>query len=993
MSLLPSTVASGGQIPSDLYFALKGDIPSAQVLSQNGNNVSLSGGGGSVNIAATTSVASSAQKTTAISYDTGFLATTINGELLIHGRTEVGEPLNPANLSVTGTFEVGGAISDNSTATGSAGQFLSAGAGGEVIWSTIPGGSGIAAVNAGTNISIPDPGIPVVSVAISSDLDMNGYNITTTENLTVSATGSLSLECEGVATLKSTSGIGGVAIQSTSAPITLSAQSSDINISADGNMVLESSAIVSVSNPSVGNGGAQLNVNGSASIRGDTAQLQILDNAGSQKGVLSYNVADGQTHLDATNLAISSGSAINVTSQDDLTLYAETGNVSITAHEANIALDSHTNIGISCNNGGVIAIGGVDTSQVNISTADVGSIVGINGETVNITGGILNANMGGAINLSTSGTLIVTTDDPITISTTGPTDTISITSASELTLSGTVGVTIDSHQDIGISCNNGGAINVGGVDTTTVSISSTTGGMFLTSDTVSVSADATAMITSTAITLTSDGGSGVLSMTDNVSLSGSGTSISAVDGPLDLNSGNGAMNLTSAGIMTLDSGSESAINMSGRGITLASTADGISMTSGANMYFSAPDGIEMVGNTASITTTGGGIELHSNGANLVLASAGDAVVISSGGGDEVRITGGAGGINCSTTNDIGLTSDSNIELRTTALGNNITLSAENAVLIQASSTDVTVSATGGNILLGSANLNMDSTTLSIPNSSAATNATLTATTLTMSDSTRITQVQANALNMIANNFLKININGDNGTIATTRTNNGDNLLLYNNFAGGDTTDGVPTISHYKDGRNANAGDIIGQNLYYAKDYTGDNIQFARIQASVRNNAVGNVDGSVSLSGLINGVMTEFFRVNGADSENNCFLPLDMNSNNITNVNNIQYVAAFSSANVTLNGNSSAIQTFNSGSATVLTATLPVVSATNVGRQFIITNTNIAFPNTLTVVSSGSQLIYSASGASNTTSRTLNSGHSRIFNAIFTGAGTYGWTMI
>jgi hypothetical protein len=80
MSLCPSTVASSGQ-PLDLYFPLVENLPSAQVLSQAGNTVSLSGGGGSVNVASTTSVASSAQKTTAITYNTGLLETNVAGVL------------------------------------------------------------------------------------------------------------------------------------------------------------------------------------------------------------------------------------------------------------------------------------------------------------------------------------------------------------------------------------------------------------------------------------------------------------------------------------------------------------------------------------------------------------------------------------------------------------------------------------------------------------------------------------------------------------------------------------------------------------------------------------------------------------------------------------------------------------------------------------------------------------------------------------------------
>ena len=902
MSLLASnTYASPGQ---PLYGGVNAGL---QTLSQTGNTVSLSPSGGSVDIAATTLVADTAQKTTAITYDTGFLATTVNGELLIHGRTEVGEPLNPANLSVTGTLELGGAISDNSTATGSAGQFLSAGAGGEVIWATIPGGSGIAAVNAGTNISIPDPGIPVVSIAITTDLDManhsitslnsinayafsqlginapgsvsiqtpqliipslatydanfltadpfgiittapvpastwvgtatsdlnmNGYNITTPSNLTIGTPSNLTIATDATVTITAegnsgfilirSEGVGGgngVAIQTVSAPITLSSNN-EINVSADGNVAIESSAIVSVSNPTVGNGGAQLNINGSASIRSDTAQLQILDNAGVQKGVLSYNVIDGQTHLDGTDLAISSSSDIDVTANDgaidirtsgsgsigltayesvnitaqntdvgitganavsitatngDLSLTATAGNVTITAQESNINLDSHTDIGISSNNNGTINIGGATTSTVNIqvvdnvgmsssgggtltanfevvsidavgstlnlhsyqdmtissSTANVGitafGSLGLNGDTVNIGGGYLNANMGGGINLTSSGALNVTMDDPITISTTGNTDPISITSAAELTLS---------------------------------------------------------------------------------------------------------------------------------------AAYDLTMTSGTS---------------ASLTTTGGGIELHSNGGNLVLASAGDGVSISSGGGDNVTITGGGGGLNCSTTSGgaIGLTSDGNMGLTSV---DNMTVTG------------------GGDLTISTTNVG--------------------------------------AIAQFSTNNISITLDEASQSIVMTA---GSGISLT---AGGSLNIGTTTDASFDVG-----GDFIVEN---------GGVEHLRVSSS-------------------NVTITD--------------APLAFNGQNITGVNNVLYQHSYSTTGVTLNSNSPAIQTFN---GTGLTATLPLVSVTNVGRQFIITNVAVVG---LTVASSGSQLIYYNVGSSSSTSRTLGPGHSQILTAIRSGVSTYGWSMV
>lgn len=104
-----------------------------------------------------------------------------------------------------------------------------------------------------------------------------------------------------------------------------------------------------------------------------------------------------------------------------------------------------------------------------------------------------------------------------------------------------------------------------------------------------------------------------------------------------------------------------------------------------------------------------------------------------------------------------------------------------------------------------------------------------------------------------------------------------------------------------------------------------------------------------------------------------------------------YSSVYNATSATLSAiNGTTIQTFN-GSA--LTATLPNVTATNVGVQFIITNTHAG---NLTVTSSGSplQLIYSSTGTASAATRTLNTGHSHIFTAIrTTSATTYGWSMV
>nr|WPF46659.1 MAG: hypothetical protein [Lake Baikal virophage 8] len=114
------------------------------------------------------------------------------------------------------------------------------------------------------------------------------------------------------------------------------------------------------------------------------------------------------------------------------------------------------------------------------------------------------------------------------------------------------------------------------------------------------------------------------------------------------------------------------------------------------------------------------------------------------------------------------------------------------------------------------------------------------------------------------------------TSSTTGYTSSPALTITNTNTSGGNTNGVPSIETYKSGRIAVASDVIYSQAYFANNYLGTKTEFAKIESSVRNTGAGNDDGSIAFSGLINGVQTEFFRVNGADSENNMFLPLDMN---------------------------------------------------------------------------------------------------------------------
>ena len=114
----------------------------------------------------------------------------------------------------------------------------------------------------------------------------------------------------------------------------------------------------------------------------------------------------------------------------------------------------------------------------------------------------------------------------------------------------------------------------------------------------------------------------------------------------------------------------------------------------------------------------------------------------------------------------------------------------------------------------------------------------------------------------------------NPTVGNTTT---PSLILENTSLTAGTTNGVPSIETDKSGRNGANNDIISTTLNYAKNYAGVKTLFTKIDSVIRNTALGNDDGSIGIFATLNGVMTEFFRFNGSDGENNSFVPLDMNN--------------------------------------------------------------------------------------------------------------------
>jgi hypothetical protein len=113
-----------------------------------------------------------------------------------------------------------------------------------------------------------------------------------------------------------------------------------------------------------------------------------------------------------------------------------------------------------------------------------------------------------------------------------------------------------------------------------------------------------------------------------------------------------------------------------------------------------------------------------------------------------------------------------------------------------------------------------------------------------------------------------------------------------------------------------------------------------------------------------------------------------NVNNVLSFGKPQFACNYSTSGGTLTINSPYSQTINGTGQTI---TLPIVTSGNVGIQFLITNTN---GNALLVAASGGQTIYSSTGTASLTPRSLATGHSHIFTAIYTiSVSTFGWSMV
>ncbi len=226
--------------------------------------------------------------------------------------------------------------------------------------STIDGGgvSSILAVNAGTNISIPDPLIPVVSVNINSTLNMNGYSI-------VDGTGSLTLSSDNVA---------------------ITANNDNLSLSANsGNIFINSHTAVGI-----------LGEEGEITIY--TGKLMTM---GGNDGVLISTIG-GNIALIAPSTSDTSGS-IGIAADNSIVISARVNQINIETGESDILINAHSVLKQTA--GGDITISTIG-GNINIATPNTSIAVNNTGEinltassNINITGSTL---INGTINLAST---------------------------------------------------------------------------------------------------------------------------------------------------------------------------------------------------------------------------------------------------------------------------------------------------------------------------------------------------------------------------------------------------------------------------------------------------------------------------------------------------------------------------------------------------------------------------------------------------------------
>ena len=326
----------------------------SQTLSQTGNIVSLNPSGSMVDIASTTLVSSTGVKTTHqalvgsnTEFGGGCVCIRSNNGLsvgLIGGDTI--DIYEGVISGIDSGFNLGGtlavkSIQDNSSTIGTAGQLLTAGAGGELLWSTISGGGGGGSVNSvssGINISTSGTASdPIINVYINSTLEMNGNNIHSSGALGITSDASLNLD--GTST-NMVSSDGGILLQTngTTKKITLDIGEGLFDVVATDIRLYGLSTLQTTKMVYIAEGTGYLSVGDlPSSVNSVTAGTNISITGTASTPIINVDInstllMNGFPIYDYSTITIASGSTINLsTASTSIVLDQASTNITITS--------------------------------------------------------------------------------------------------------------------------------------------------------------------------------------------------------------------------------------------------------------------------------------------------------------------------------------------------------------------------------------------------------------------------------------------------------------------------------------------------------------------------------------------------------------------------------------------------------------------------------------------------------------------------------------
>ncbi len=189
-----------------------------------------------------------------------------------------------------------------------------------------------------------------------------------------------------------------------------------------------------------------------------------------------------------------------------------------------------------------------------------------------------------------------------------------------------------------------------------------------------------------------------------------------------------------------------------------------------------------------------------------------------------------------------------------------------------------------------------------------------------------------------NNTSTINMScGSTGGLVVSNTTGGVAYpaLYVINPTGVTGATAAPSIRFDKPTSNGAVGDTISFISSWGNDAGGTTKEWTRISSQTQNigaSPSSNQDGRLSISCLRNNAMVDYFYFNGADDENNCLRPLDMNGQSIKTTSGNLAIETTSSTGIgtlTLNAKESVNINAGVGKSCVFSTqlTLPTASGT------------------------------------------------------------------